>query len=228
MKPRVYLETSGARYRTARLLRDIVVSRNHVATPQCGLDAAERIESLSAALGIQEASDAEPQAANDRLAALDSVAVLDASDESMALGQALTRVHAMLAGAARDAAHNAIAVVNGVDYLTIWNLRHIANTTTAFRFEQVCRACPLRTDHHLHPQLTQGGMTSRIGRVIRSSTRQERFAPSRQLASETMSPQSSSTLRRCKKKSGRPNVRYPARRLAATFPIACRTSRSGE
>ena len=47
-------------------------------------------------------------------------------------------VRAFPAGAAANAAHVAIAVVNGVDYLVTWNMRHLANPVAAARIGQEC------------------------------------------------------------------------------------------
>ena len=41
--------------------------------------------------------------------------------------------------AVQDAAHVAIAVVNGVDYLATWKLRHIANPRLIPRIDRFCR-----------------------------------------------------------------------------------------
>ena len=41
--------------------------------------------------------------------------------------------------AAADAAHIAVAVTNGVEYLVTWNFRHIANAALRVRIERVCR-----------------------------------------------------------------------------------------
>ena len=41
--------------------------------------------------------------------------------------------------AAADAAHIAIAVTNGVDFLVTWNFRHIANAAMRSRMERACR-----------------------------------------------------------------------------------------
>jgi len=41
--------------------------------------------------------------------------------------------------AAADAAHIAIAAINGVDYLVTWNFRHIANAAARARIEYACR-----------------------------------------------------------------------------------------
>lgn len=139
MKPRVYVETSVVSYLAARLSRDVVILGNQVVTREWWRDAAERFELVVSALVFEEAGDGDPQAARDRLAVLEPLTVLDASDESIALATALTQVHALPAGAAQDAAHIAIAVVNGVEYLATWNLRHIANPVAAYKIEQVCR-----------------------------------------------------------------------------------------
>ncbi len=66
--------------------------------------------------------------------------VLDASDDSIALANALIQARAIPAGATQDAAHIAIAVVNGVEYLSTWNFRHIANPVDANSIEQAGRA----------------------------------------------------------------------------------------
>ena len=43
------------------------------------------------------------------------------------------------ARAAAGAAHIAIAVTNGVDYLVTWNFRHIANVAMRTAIERICR-----------------------------------------------------------------------------------------
>lgn len=112
---------------------------NQIVTREWWRDAAERFKLAASELVVGEVSQGDPQAARDRLVALESLQLLDASDESRALGRALIRAHAVPAGAVQDAAHIAVAVVNGVEYLATWNFRHIANPVTVFRIEQVCR-----------------------------------------------------------------------------------------
>ena len=51
----------------------------------------------------------------------------------------LLDVGAVPHNAAEDAAHIAIAVTNGIDYLVTWNIRHIANAAMRSRIERVCR-----------------------------------------------------------------------------------------
>ena len=52
-----------------------------------------------------------------RLTALKDVALLDATEDAAALTQRLLDVGAVPHNAAEDAAHIAIAVTNGIDYL---------------------------------------------------------------------------------------------------------------
>ena len=114
-----------------------MILANQIVTREWWRDAEERFELVVSALVFEVAGDGGPQAARDRLVVLEPLTVLDATDESIALARALTQMHALPAGAAQDAAHIAIAVVNGVEYLATWNLRRIANPVAAF--EQVCR-----------------------------------------------------------------------------------------
>lgn len=139
MKPRVYIETSVVSYLTARLSRDVVILGNQVVTREWWEGVAGRFVPVASELVVEEASQGDPRAAAERLAVLESMQLLDASDESRALGRTLLRARAMPSEAIQDAAHIAVAAVHGVDFLATWNFRHIANPTTALRIEQVCR-----------------------------------------------------------------------------------------
>lgn len=82
MKPRVYVKTSVVSYLTARLSRDVVILGNQVVTRDWWRDAEERFELVVSALVLEEAGDGDPQVSRDRLAALEPLTVLDATDES--------------------------------------------------------------------------------------------------------------------------------------------------
>ena len=88
---------------------------------------------------INEARAGDTDAAQDRLAALEFVTLLDATSEAAELAQHLIESGAFPKTAAEDAAHIAIAVTNGVEYLVTWNCRHIANATKRSQIERVCR-----------------------------------------------------------------------------------------
>ena len=71
--------------------------------------------------------------------ALEAVTLLDATPDAEILAHALVETGAVPRHAADDAAHIAIAVTNGVDFLVTWNFRHNANAAMRTRIEQVCR-----------------------------------------------------------------------------------------
>ena len=96
-------------------------------------------ELVASSLVIEESAAGAPEAARARLAALESVQVVGAGDDAAELGRLPVEARAFPTEAAADAAHVAIAVVNGVDYLVTWNMRHLANPVAAARIERVCR-----------------------------------------------------------------------------------------
>ena len=96
-------------------------------------------EPVVSSLVIEESAAGDPEAARARLAALEAVQVIGAGDEATELGRLLVGTRAVPAEAAADAAHVAIAVVNEVDYLATWNMKHLANPVAAARIERVCR-----------------------------------------------------------------------------------------
>jgi hypothetical protein len=67
------------------------------------------------------------------------VQILSATEEAQRLASEFLVTAAVPKKAAIDAAHIAIATVNGVDFLLTWNCRHIANAVMRPRIEAVCR-----------------------------------------------------------------------------------------
>ncbi len=139
MRPTAYIETSVVSYLTARPSRDVVIAAYQEITREWWRDAPDRFDLVSSALVIAEAKSGDPEAARIRLEALGAVALVDATSDAEGLTQALVDLGAVPRQAADDAAHIAIAVTNGVDFLVTWNFRHIANATMRVRIEQVCR-----------------------------------------------------------------------------------------
>ena len=139
MKPKVYIETTVISYLTAQPARDVVIAGHQQSTRDWWRNATNRFELVASQLVLTEASAGDPEAARARLAALDSLTLLDATEEALELAQQLVNAGAVPAQAAEDAAHIAIAVVNGIEYLVTWNYRHIANATIRSQIETVCR-----------------------------------------------------------------------------------------
>ena len=65
---------------------------------------------------------------------------MEATADAGELTELLVAAGAFPAGAARDAAHVAIAAANGVDYVLTWNFKHLANAMVRPRIDAVCRA----------------------------------------------------------------------------------------
>ncbi|NQV25086.1 MAG: type II toxin-antitoxin system VapC family toxin [Rhodopirellula sp.] len=139
MKSKVYIETTVVSYLTAWPSRDVVIAGYQQTTREWWRDAASRFDLVASQLVLQEAGAGDPAAAKDRLAALGSVTLLDATEEAAELAEQLLASGAIPAKAAEDAGHIAIAVTNGVEYLVTWNCRHIANATMRSHIERICR-----------------------------------------------------------------------------------------
>ncbi|MDU9050116.1 MAG: type II toxin-antitoxin system VapC family toxin [Candidatus Electrothrix sp. Rat3] len=139
MKPKVYIETTVVSYLTAWPSRDVVIAGNQQTTREWWRDATDRFELVASELVISEAATGDTDAAHARLTALESVTLLDASEEAAALAQQLIDSGAIPQKAVEDAGHIAIAVTNGVEYLVTWNCRHIANATMRSQIDKVCR-----------------------------------------------------------------------------------------
>ena len=92
---------------------------------------------------IAEASLGNPEAARRRLAVLDDIAELKATEKVRLLGRELVNLGALPVKAEVEAFHVAVAAVNGIEYLLTWNCKHIANARTRPRIESVCRAMGL-------------------------------------------------------------------------------------
>ncbi|MCA9141203.1 MAG: type II toxin-antitoxin system VapC family toxin [Planctomycetaceae bacterium] len=139
MKPKAYIETTVISYLTAWPSRDVVLAGHQQITRDWWQTAADRFELVASELVIAEVGAGDPVAARDRLAALASVTLLDATEQALELATQLLDSGAIPKKAAEDAAHIAIAVTNGVEYLVTWNCRHIANATMRSQIELACR-----------------------------------------------------------------------------------------
>ena len=140
MNPTVYIETSVISYLTARPSRALVVAAYQQITREWWRDAPRRFELVSSELVVSEAAAGDAHASRARLRLVEDINLPGTNEETRALAEKLIEVGAVPRKAADDAAHIAIAVANGVDYLVTWNFRHIANATMRSTIEDVCRA----------------------------------------------------------------------------------------
>jgi len=138
-KPTIYIETTVIGHLVGRILADPVVAGRQTVTRNWWPIAKEVYRVFVSRLVADECAAGDPEAAADRLAVLDSLEFLAASPQADALAQQLIAEGAIPATEPRDAAHVALATVNGIQYLVTWNCRHIANATTRTAIESVCR-----------------------------------------------------------------------------------------
>ena len=156
MNPSVYVEISVVSYLTARPSRDVVVAAYQEITRQWWRGARSRFVLFASELVIAEASTGDPDAARARLDIIETIPRLGATAAATELARNLLDFGAVPRDAGDDAAHIAIAVTNGVDYLVTWNFRHIANATMRSRIEDVCRRSGYDPPRHLHAKRAPG------------------------------------------------------------------------
>ncbi len=139
MMPTAYIETSIVSYLTARPSRDLVIAAHQEITREWWSNAPNRFELVASELVFAEAGAGDPEIAQIRLSALEAVSLLDATPDAENFAQTLVELGAIPRRAVDDAAHIAIAVTNGVNFLVTWNFRHIANAAIRFQIEHACR-----------------------------------------------------------------------------------------
>lgn len=140
MKPKVYLETTIPSYLTARPGRDLVTAAHQQITREWWDTRRREFDLFVSQMVLDEASAGDQEAAARRLEVLTPLPLLGPRAEGAELAQALIEQVPLPVSAAADALHIAIAVVNGMDYLLMWNCTHIANAALRSQIEAVCRS----------------------------------------------------------------------------------------
>ncbi len=135
----MYVETSVPSYLTAWRSRDLVVAGNQETTKEWW-DRRNDFELYISEFVLQEASNGDSKAAEDRLKSLEGIPEIEITEEVAAIAEKLL-LEASLPNKARiDALHIATAAIGGMDYLLTWNCAHIANPAFRFRIESVIRS----------------------------------------------------------------------------------------
>ena len=140
MAERVYIETTVVSYLTARPSRDVVIAGHQQVTHEWWDTRRQAYELCVAQLVLGEAAAGDPQAAQERLAILQPLTVLETTTAALELARALLQAGALPAKAADDALHVAVAAAHAVPYLLTWNCRHLANAAMRPLIESVCAA----------------------------------------------------------------------------------------
>lgn len=138
MKEKVYIETTIPSYLAGRPSRDLVIAGNQELTREWWEKRRKDFDLYVSQFVLDEAGDGDADAARRRLGILDGLAELSINDEAASLAEQLVSEGIVPPGAATDAAHIAIAAVNGMDYLLTWNCRHIANAEIMKKIYSLC------------------------------------------------------------------------------------------
>lgn len=138
MPQRVYIETTFVSYLTARASTDVVIAGHQQVTHEWWDTCRRGYELCASQLVLHEAGGGDPEAAQERLAVLETMTLLETSEQALALAKELIQAGALPAKAAEDALHIAIVATQAVPYLLTWNCRHLANATMRPLIESVC------------------------------------------------------------------------------------------
>ena len=147
MKPKLYLETTVPSYLTAWPSRDLIRAGHQQITKEWWQTRRAGFDCYISQFVLDEAGAGDPQAARERLAAIQGLPVLDLTEDVAEVAGALRTSLALPSTAVTDAAHIAIAAVHGMHFLLTWNCTHIANAEMAVAIAQACQArgfvCPV-------------------------------------------------------------------------------------
>ncbi len=157
MKPTVYIETSIPSYLTARASNDIRSTANQNTTIEWWEQRKQDFAVFISEFVVTEAARGHPEAASRRMAAIEEIPELKATEEVRVLGKTLIADGALPALAEIDAYHIAIAAVNGMEYLLTWNCTHIANAIMRPKIEAICRTHGYEPPIICTPQELMGG-----------------------------------------------------------------------
>ena len=138
MLQRVYVETTFVSYLTARPSRDVVIVGHQQITRDWWDKSRADFELCTSLLVLQEAGSGDPDAAQERLAILKSMILLDTTESAVILAEELVRARALPVKAADDALHIAIAASQKIPFLLTLNCRHMANATMRPMIEATC------------------------------------------------------------------------------------------
>ncbi len=139
MKPKVYIETTIISYLAARPSRDLIIAGHQQVTYEWWQTARHDFAIVSSQLVVREAGAGDPEAAQERLALLSELTLLEITEEALTLAQHILQTGAVPVGFPEDALHVAVAAVNGIEYLLTWNYRHLANAGMRGKIEAACR-----------------------------------------------------------------------------------------
>jgi hypothetical protein len=140
MAPAVYLETTIPSYLTAWRSPELSMAAKQQTTRKWWDERRDRFDLFISDVVLLEAAGGDPDAAERRLNSLAGIPVLTPKPDSDEIVELLVQRLALPDRAIVDAAHIAICIAHGIDYLLTWNCTHIANATFQPIIYEVCNA----------------------------------------------------------------------------------------
>ena len=140
IKSKVYLEPTVVSHLVARPSNDAILAAWQRASRQLWEDYADRFEFVISRVVRVEIQRGDATAAQQRLAVVSRLTVLESIPEMDMLVQRLLDSGAIPRNSRPDAQHIAVATVHGVDYLVSWNHKHIVNENKRAHINRVCQA----------------------------------------------------------------------------------------
>ncbi len=134
-------------YLTAWSSRDLIRAGHQQITREWWQNRRARFDLYISQLVLGEAGAGDVEAARERVAVLQGIPILDATDAVTELASSLTKSLALPEKAVSDAIHIAMAAVHEMHFLLTWNCTHIANAEMSGAIEAACEearfTCPV-------------------------------------------------------------------------------------
>lgn len=137
MKESIYIETSILGHLTARPTDNLIVAANIKITQDWWNDCSSSFTLYASEVVEDEAAKGDLAIASQRLNLLQSLRLLEITEEALELAQAFLGKSNLPPKASNDALHMALATVYGLDYLLTWNCKHMANAQIQRKLSQI-------------------------------------------------------------------------------------------
>ena len=136
-KPTVYIETTIPSFLTAWPSNDLIAAGKQEVTRQWWKRKKGDFELFASQYVIDEAERGDPDAAQQRLAIIHDLDVLEVDPKVIELSEIILATGLIPAKAKTDAAHIAVATRHSIDFLLTWNCVHIANAQILRRIDRI-------------------------------------------------------------------------------------------
>lgn len=159
MPKKVYIETSIVSYLTAGPSRDLIAAAAQQTTQDWWERQRHRFELYISPVVLDEAAVGEIKAVAKRIQALQNISILLLTPEVLNLADTFMVQKVLSPKAEQDAVHIAVATVYELNYLLIWNCRHIANAEIQKGIAQVSHQLGYELPRICTPYELLGGLT---------------------------------------------------------------------